>query len=295
MKGADLLILVFNAPNLDSRKLWDKFRKMPLPMIPVFNKADLLTAKGQLEIESGTLDSWGVPEPRLFTSFLTGWNLAAVIGAICCALPLECRAAFIGWLSDELEAKKALLQQIREEARRQYENAKDEAERRRIKQWEERESSQADARAREIASTTRDDEADRTIWAYSAISAGIAVATPVPILDCPLTIGCQVRMITALAAIYGHSSSIASITGAFGGLLARAVVRTLLAGLTKLIPFLGEVLDATVTFAATFALGKTAKAFFRGDIGSDAFSSYFSSMKQQGEIEAQEALAKRSR
>jgi len=119
VKGADLLILVFNAPNLDSRKLWDKFRKMPLPMIPVFNKADLLTAKGQLEIESGTLDSWGVPEPRLFTSFLTGWNLAAVIGAICCALPLECRAAFIGWLSDELEAKKALLQQIREEARRQ--------------------------------------------------------------------------------------------------------------------------------------------------------------------------------
>lgn len=287
LAGADLVVLMFDMNSLaGGRQLWTTLRRGSVPVIPVFNKADLPLARereGQqamLEIAS-TLDDWGIPEPRLFTSLVTGWNLAAVLRAISDNLPIECRPAFVGWLSSELQAAQQLRQQIREEARRRFEEAKTEADRRAVRRWEEEATQQVDARAGEIATASRDEEADKAILQYAAIASGISVVS-LPVLDLPIAAAAQIRMIAAIAAIYGHEGGVAYIKGAFSAVLARVVTQKLLTGLLKFIPGAGNVIDAALTFATTYALGKTAKSHFRGDLAPGDFGKFFKGQKDEG-------------
>lgn len=280
LESADLLILMFDVTNLaGGRDLWRRFGRGQIPVVPMFNKADMMTREALVEV-AGDLDRWDVPEPRLYASVLTGWNLSPVLRAICDKLPLECRPAFIGWLSDELQAARQLREQIREEARRRFEAAKTDSDRRAARKWEEEATAQVEARASEIAVESRDNEADEIILKYAAIASGSAII-PFPLVDIPVAVAAQIRMVTAIAAVYGHKGGVAYIKSAFGTIFAQLVVRKVLTGLLKLIPLAGEVIDAAVTFAATYALGKTAKAHFRGDLAPGEFNSFFDRMKDE--------------
>jgi small GTP-binding protein len=287
--GADLIVLLFDARNLaGAGRLWSSFRNRKEPVVPVFNKADLLTQKEMAEID-GDLDRWEVPEPRLMTSLVTGWNLVSVLKAMSEHLPLECRPAFVGWLSDELEAAAVLRRQIREEARRRFQDAKDEAERRAARKWEEEQSDAVEKRAEEIAVDSRDEQAEHIIFKYSLMAGGVAI-TPIPEVDVPVVVVAMYRMLAALAAVYGRSGGVVEILSTFGGVLVGAVGRKIVSSLAKLVPGWGEIVDAAVSFATCYALGKTAKAFFKGEVLPSQFKEYSARMREEARTVAKEQL-----
>lgn len=99
------------------------------------------------------------------------------------------------------------------------------------------------------------------ILTYSSLCA-TASATPLPWVDIPVVMGLQSHMVYRLADLYGQKLEaewLLKMAGAVGGrLLARFAVRAPL----KFIPFLGLTVNAALSFAYTFSLGKACCWYF---------------------------------
>lgn len=99
------------------------------------------------------------------------------------------------------------------------------------------------------------------ILSYSGLCA-TASAAPLPWVDIPVVMGLQSHMVYRLAELYGQKMEaewLLKMAGAVGGrLLARFAVRAPL----KFIPFLGSTVNAAMSFAYTFSLGKACCWYF---------------------------------
>jgi uncharacterized protein (DUF697 family) len=97
-------------------------------------------------------------------------------------------------------------------------------------------------------------QAQPHILAY-ALLAGVAGATPLPIVDLPLVSALQLKMLHTVASIYHQPMKVKTfleLAGTFGvGLLLRQGVRSLL----KIIPGFGNAISGLYAGATTYALG----------------------------------------
>lgn len=295
-ENADLLLVFFDVTRLDREQLalWKRYRDSGCPAIPIFNKADLLSVHDLAAVQNETLPRWSIEQP-LFLSVTTGYNLSTVLKAIADKLPLECRAHFLGWLSDELHAATVLRQQIEDEAKRKLAEARTAEERRKAEAWREYELSQVPERARTIDSSAmeaRDAEADRVIMNHSLAAAGLGTI-PLPVVDIPLVASVQIRMLIQIAGIYGQRGGWAYMKAVFAPIIIRVGGRALLSSLLKIIPvigtILGGVIDAAASFALTYGLGQTGKAHFRDNLEPEAFTDYAKKAAEEGRERFHEA------
>lgn len=91
---------------------------------------------------------------------------------------------------------------------------------------------------------------------------------PIPLIDIPILLGTQVRLVLRLAALYGEP-----IDSADALKHARELVVTMLSGLgmrflaeqaAKLVPFGGDVLAGAIAGAATWSIGEVALEYYEG-------------------------------
>lgn len=106
------------------------------------------------------------------------------------------------------------------------------------------------------------------LW-YSLAAGGIAAGMPVPLVDMPLVVGVQLKLLHTVASIYGQELSSKRVAEIFGsvvlGLIGRQAGRELL----KLIPVLGSAAAAAYAAASTYALGCTYSAYFSYALNGD--------------------------
>ena len=109
-----------------------------------------------------------------------------------------------------------------------------------------------------------DKQADKIIGGTAASAAGLVAVNPVPASDIAVLAPLQIGMIIKLGAIYGktidQNSAIEVITALGAGLAARTVFQ----GLISLLPIGKNVLGPPYAAAATYGMGKAAKAYFKG-------------------------------
>ena len=109
-----------------------------------------------------------------------------------------------------------------------------------------------------------DKQADKIIGGTVVSAVGLVVANPVPASDIAVLAPLQIGMIIKLGAIYGktidRNSAIEVITTLGAGLAARTVFQ----GIISLIPGAKNILGPPVAAAATYGIGKAAKAYFKG-------------------------------
>ncbi len=96
----------------------------------------------------------------------------------------------------------------------------------------------------------------------AALSAGASAAVPVPLVEIPVTLAIQTRLLSTVARIYDrefNTQLIAEIGGALGvGFLGRMGIRSL----GKAIPVVGSGVSGLYAAASTYALGRTLCSYF---------------------------------
>ena len=109
-----------------------------------------------------------------------------------------------------------------------------------------------------------DREADNIIKVSAASAAGAVLVNPVPASDIAVLAPLQIGMIIKLGAIYGKTidrdSALEVITALGTGLAARTVFQ----GVISLLPVAKNVLGPPFAAAATYGMGRLAKAHFKG-------------------------------
>ncbi|WET10069.1 50S ribosome-binding GTPase [Pseudomonas sp. D3] len=98
-------------------------------------------------------------------------------------------------------------------------------------------------------------EAMTIIMTYSATTAASAGLNPVPMSDALLIVPQQMAMAASLAKLYGFGSMGEMAVSMLKGQILSLVGRQLAASLTKMIPVLGQIINAAVAGAITGALG----------------------------------------
>ena len=101
----------------------------------------------------------------------------------------------------------------------------------------------------------------RLIRSASLLNAIIA-AEPIPMLDIPLLLASQVRLVLRIAAVYGESLSVRHARELLTTMAGSVALRYLAAELGKLIPGPGWLIGAVVTGLGTWAMGQVAVAYF---------------------------------
>jgi small GTP-binding protein len=101
----------------------------------------------------------------------------------------------------------------------------------------------------------------RLIRSASVLNAIIA-AEPIPILDIPLLLASQVRLVLRIATVYGESLSVRHARELLTTMAGSVALRYLAAELGKLIPGPGWLIAAGVTGLGTWAMGRVAVAYF---------------------------------
>ena len=86
-------------------------------------------------------------------------------------------------------------------------------------------------------------------------------AVPIPMSDAPIITAIQLGMIARLAVLYGFDVDM--IKGMIGPTIAKLLGKQLAASLTKLIPYLGSVINATVAAAITEAFGWQVQSYLK--------------------------------
>jgi uncharacterized protein (DUF697 family)/predicted GTPase len=99
----------------------------------------------------------------------------------------------------------------------------------------------------------------------SAGMAAAAAATPIPLVDIPIVVGIQTRLVYTLATLYGQPHEARHFLEAAGviglGVLGRVAVREF----AKIIPWVGSLASGAYTFGSTFAIGRAA-CWYYGEI-----------------------------
>jgi len=98
----------------------------------------------------------------------------------------------------------------------------------------------------------------------AALLNGVIAAEPIPILDIPLLLASQVRLVLRIAAVYGESLSVRHARELLTTMAGSVGLRYLAAQLGKLIPGPGWFIGAIVTGLGTWAIGRVAVAYFEG-------------------------------
>lgn len=103
--------------------------------------------------------------------------------------------------------------------------------------------------------------ANRVIRDATLIAGGIGLE-PVPLLDIPLLLGHQLRMVLRIAAIYGEPFSIHHARELIGTIAGGAGLRFIGEQAAKFLPGPGWLVSAGFASGGTFAIGKAAQAYF---------------------------------
>jgi small GTP-binding protein len=103
--------------------------------------------------------------------------------------------------------------------------------------------------------------AERVIREATVIAAGIGLE-PVPVIDLPLLVGHQLRMVLRIAAIYGESFSVRHARELIGTIAGGVGMRFVGEQAAKLLPGPGWLISAGFASGGTFAIGKAAQAYF---------------------------------
>jgi uncharacterized protein (DUF697 family) len=103
--------------------------------------------------------------------------------------------------------------------------------------------------------------ANRVIWGAALVAGGIALE-PIPLLDLPLLLGHQLRMVLRIAAIYGEPFSVQHARELIGTIAGGAGIRYLGEQAAKLLPGPGWLIAAGFASGGTFAIGKVAESYF---------------------------------
>ena len=103
--------------------------------------------------------------------------------------------------------------------------------------------------------------AARVIREATLIAAGIGLE-PVPLIDLPLLLGHQLRMVLRIAAIYGESFSLRHARELISAMAGGVGIRFLGEQAAKLLPGPGWLFAAGFASGGTFAIGKAAEAYF---------------------------------
>jgi small GTP-binding protein len=103
----------------------------------------------------------------------------------------------------------------------------------------------------------------RVIGSAAGLNAIIA-AEPVPMLDIPVLLASQVRLVLRIAAIYGESLSVRHARELLTTIAGGVALRYLAAQLGKFVPGPGWLVGAAVTGLGTWAIGRVAMVYFEG-------------------------------
>ncbi len=142
--------------------------------------------------------------------------------------------------------------------------------------------------AAESDPVARDNEILEDILKYSTL-AGATAAMPVPgvaIVADLAVVAMQVKMVRDIGCYWGRRTSTKTakelVIAASGGIVTRAI----LVNIARLVPGWGSAFAATTAFASTYAIGKTADAWFgRGteDFDPDAVKKLFEAARADGD------------
>jgi small GTP-binding protein len=92
----------------------------------------------------------------------------------------------------------------------------------------------------------------------------IIAAAPVPVLDVPLLLVSQVRLVLRIAAVYGETLSARHARELLTTMAGSVVMRYLAVELAALVPVLGWLAAGTIIGLGTWATGRVAVAYFEG-------------------------------
>ncbi len=99
------------------------------------------------------------------------------------------------------------------------------------------------------------------VMAYSLMAA-TAAAVPLPWVDIPLVTAFQTHLVIRLARLYKQPLAARMFLDLAGPIAGRLLVRKLVRGAAKLIPFVGIAANAALAYAHTFAIGKASCWYF---------------------------------
>jgi len=131
-------------------------------------------------------------------------------------------------------------------------------------------------------------EFQKTVRNFSLVAGAVGFVPFVPISDFALLTVMQTGMITKIANIYGYKMEPKEFLKMLSGVLGTGFVfRTLTQILRKFIPFVGWVLNASVAYSGTYAIGILTKAYIAesGDISKDAIFSIWERSVEEGKKE----------
>ena len=104
----------------------------------------------------------------------------------------------------------------------------------------------------------------RRLVSSAAVLNAVIAAEPIPMLDIPLLLASQVRLVLRIAAIYGESLSVRHARELLTTMAGSVALRYLAAQLAKLLPGPGWLIAAGVTGLGTWAMGQVAVLYFEG-------------------------------
>lgn len=96
----------------------------------------------------------------------------------------------------------------------------------------------------------------------AALLNAVIAAEPIPLLDIPLLLASQVRLVLRIAAVYGESLSVRHARELLTTMAGSVALRYLASQLGKLIPGPGWLIGGIVTGLGTWAIGRAAVAYF---------------------------------
>jgi small GTP-binding protein len=87
---------------------------------------------------------------------------------------------------------------------------------------------------------------------------------PVPLIDIPILLGTQIRMVLRIAAIYGEPMTASRAREVVASITVGLALRYGAEELAKLVPFGGDLISGAIAAAGTWALGQVATEYFEG-------------------------------
>ncbi|HEU5198633.1 MAG TPA: GTPase [Ktedonobacterales bacterium] len=87
---------------------------------------------------------------------------------------------------------------------------------------------------------------------------------PVPLVDIPILLGTQIRMVLRIAAIYGEPMTASRAREVVASITVGLALRYGAEELAKLVPFGGDLISGAIAAAGTWALGQVATEYFEG-------------------------------
>ena len=87
---------------------------------------------------------------------------------------------------------------------------------------------------------------------------------PVPLIDIPILLGTQIRMVLRIAAIYGEPMTASRAREVVASITVGLALRYGAEELAKLVPFGGDLISGAIAAAGTWALGQVATEYFDG-------------------------------